>query len=617
MPQTPAQLSPQTLPNTLPDTLPSTLHSVFFATASSHPHRRFLCEKRDGDWHCLTYSEAANEVRRVAAGLGEGGLGIKSGDRVVLASENRIDWVIAELAVMSLGGLVVPSYATSPAPAHLHIMDDSEAVLAITSQGTLAREVATAAKASKTCHGLLCFDACDWGEEFAPLKIHPWQTIKHPTPPPTQPSKPPPSATQTSKPPPTPTLKADSLACLIYTSGTGGAPKGVMLTHRAIQANVAGALAVVAEAGLTANKPLRFLSLLPLSHAYEHTAGLHLPIRLAAEIWYSGGVEHLAKNLREVKPNLMIAVPRLYDVLHQRIWQGLQTASHTRQKAFRLAVALGMKRLSGERLGVGEWLLYHTIGGLVRRQVSKRLGGQLRYFVSGGAALNPTIGQFFLALNVGILQGYGQTEAAPVIAVNRPHAIRISSVGQALKGVAVKFDSKGQILVKGESVMQGYWRNPKETKKVLQKNGWLATGDIGEADADGFITISGRQREIIVNSGGDNISPARIEALLEAAPAIAQVLVYGDKKPYLVAVVVASEDTNTSTNKKGVRQMVAGAVAQVNAGLAPHERVRQFILADEAFTIANGEMTPTLKVKRLAVVARYGKRLEGLYGQKT
>ena len=601
MPNTPPEPLPQTSPKPLPDPSPQTLHGVFFATASRLPHRRFLCEKREGNWHCLTYGEVATEVRRVASGLA--GLGIKSGDRIVLASENRTAWVIAELAVMLQGAIIVPSYATSPAPAHRHIMDDSGAVLAITSHGTLAREVATAAKASKTCHSLICFDACDWRDEtFAPLKIHHWHTLN--------------AAPPASSPPtPPPNIKADSLACLIYTSGTGGTPKGVMLTHRAIQANVSGALAVIAGAGLTNIKPLRFLSLLPLSHAYEHTAGLHLPIRLAAEIWYSGGVEHLATSLVEVRPSLMIAVPRLYDVLHQRIWQGLQTASRIRQKAFRLAVALGTKRWQGERLGVGEWLLYHTIGGLVRRQVSKRLGGRLKYFVSGGAALNPNIGQFFLALNVGILQGYGQTEAAPVIAVNRPHAIRISSVGQALAGVEVKFDAHGQILVKGKSVMQGYWRNPRETEKVLQ-NGWLATGDIGEADADGFITISGRQREIIVNSGGDNISPARIEALLEAEAAIAQVLVYGDKKPYLVAVVVASEEVDGKEAKEA-KQAVAAAIAGVNAGLAPHERVRRFILADEAFTIANDEMTPTLKVKRLAVVARYGKRLEALYAKQS
>ena len=564
--------------------------------AARTPNKRFLCENRGGDWHCLSYGEAAALVRRFATFLQAHG--IKHGDRIMLASENRPEWVIADLAIMAVGGLVVPSYATSPMPAHLHILQDSGAVMAITSGGGLAVAVATAMGQAHLCRSLICFDDhAGWAKDkrFAALKVLSWdEAIQHAT------------ATDIT---PSHNVNVDDLACLIYTSGTGGAPKGVMLTHRAIAANVSGAMAVLAEAGLTQRQ--RFLSLLPLSHAYEHTAGLHLPIRLGAEIWYAGSLDQLATSLRQAKPTLMIAVPRLYDVLHDRIRLGLKTAPPARQMLFRLALWLGMKRVTGSRLSVTEWLLYHSMARLVRRGVARRLGGRLRYFVSGGAALNPSIGRFFQALGVGILQGYGQTEAAPVIAVNRPKQVRIETVGQPLPGVEVRLDSQAQLLVRGAGLMAGYWQNPTASREAL-RDGWLATGDIGKQDAAGFITITGRKKEIIVNSGGDNIAPGRIEAMLEAEPAIAQAMLFGDKKPWLAAVVVAADATDgiAITSK---RAAVAAAVAKVNIGLAPHERVRRFILADEEFTIANGELTPTLKVKRYMVLARYGKRLTALY----
>ena len=397
--------------------------------------------------------------------------------------------------------------------------------------------------------------------------------------------------------------------CIIYTSGTGGQPKGVMLSHRSIQANIDAARELLAEG--EAEKEAIFLSLLPLSHAYEHTAGLHLPVQIGAKVYYCEGADKIAANLAEVRPTLMTAVPRLYEVLYDRITSGVAAKGGLSAKAFDKAVAIGRKRWEGHPLSLTERLLDRLLDKIVRKKVAKRFGGRLKYFVSGGAALNPDIGYFFLGLGINILQGYGQTEASPLISANRPGDIRIKSVGPKVSGVEVKLAKDGELLAKGACIMNGYWQNPDATKAAL-KNGWLYTGDIAEISKDGFITITGRKKDMIVNSGGDNIAPSRIEAEFLIQPEIAQIMVTGDKKPWLAAIIVPSEalkEQGGDAREEAVKQ----AVARANSQLASFERVRKFIISNEEFTIENNQMTPTLKVKRHILLSLYHDQLEALY----
>ena len=570
------------------------LSDQFFEMAAAQSAKPFLYEKTGGVWQGRTYGEVANDVLRAAAMLRM--LGVNKGDRVVIGSENCMNWAIADLAIMTLGALVVPSYSTNTVADHLHVINDSGAVLAITSAGELAEKMAAASDRSKACKTLVCFDdpalktkpksitVKSWKKEMAQIDPSQFGDIRV-------------------------KLDPDDVSCLIYTSGTGGQPKGVMLTHRSISANVEGVRQMLERADLV--KGQRFLSLLPLSHSYEHTGGLHLPVRMGAEIWYCESVDQVSSNLQEAQPTLMIAVPRLYEVLYDRIERGLKAKGGLSETLFRKAVALGLKKLDGKRLSLTEKLMDRALERLVRAKVRQRLGGRLRYFCSGGAPLNPDIGRFFLAIGVGILQGYGQTEASPVISLNPPDDIRISTVGVPVPGVDLIFDDDGQILVRGDMVMQGYWGAPDATADAIQ-DGWLHTGDIGEMDADGYVKITGRKKEIIVNSGGDNIAPARVEALLSIHPDIEQAMLTGDKRPWLAAVIVPSAEMRGLPKAEQQKHLKA-ACDDINANLSPLEKIRRFIIADEPFSIENGEMTPTLKVRRHVVIKRYAKTLDALY----
>ena len=570
----------------------NTLSAQFFAAARQHPRRIFLREKVAGAWQGLTYGEAQEAVWRAANFLTS--QGVKKGDRVFISAPNSTAWALADLAIMSLGALVVPSYTTSTFDEHCHVLKDSGALLAITSSGRLGEVVARAAEATPSCRGLVLFDDGVLNVKLKRLQPLYWQAGL---------------ATAEATEPNT-NIASTDLACLIYTSGTGGAPKGVMLTHHAICHNVESVGAMLGA--IATARPQRFLSLLPLAHAYEHTGGLHLPIWLGAEIWYGEGVESIASNLLEAKPTLMIAVPRLYEVLHERIERGINAKGGLSAKLFRQAVKLGVQRLDGVRLSWREWLWNGVLEMLVRRKVRRRLGGRLSYFCSGGAPLNPDIGRFFLSLGVGILQGYGQTEAAPVISLNPPDAIRIASVGHILPGLQAKIADDGEILVRGDSVMRGYWNNPLATAEVL-KGGWLHTGDVGTLDAAGYLTITGRKREIIINSGGDNIAPARIEALLSSHPDIAQVMLVGDKRPFLGAVVVVADDVRNQS-KTAQEARIKAALNAVNADLSTPEKIRRFVIADAPFSVENGEMTPTLKLRRHIIAEHYAKAIDALYG---
>ena len=571
------------------------LPAAFFAVAADNGGKILLAAKRDGEWQTMTYAEVADHVRRLAAALIN--QGIKPGDKIFISSENRPEWAIADLAIMAIGAVVVPSFVTNTIDDFAYIMAHSDAVLAITSGGELARKVAAATQRVDGVDRLIIMDETD-DLNAAGLQVWRWSDL-------TETSLPLPDLEERMS-----GMAGDDVCCFIYTSGTGGRPKGVMLTHRSIQANIDAAIDLLAEGGVAEDQ--RFLSLLPLSHSYEHTAGMHLPFQTRSEVWYCESADQIANNLAEVAPTLMTAVPRLYEVLHDRITRGIKAKGGVSEKLFRAAVRIGVKQIRNERLSVGEAMLNPVLDRLVRRKVKSRLGGRLNYFVSGGAALNPDIGEFFMALGVKILQGYGQTEASPLISANRPGQIKIASVGPAVRGVEVILSDDGEILTRGDMLMKGYWKDDEATAQTIQ-NGWLHTGDLGEVDDDGYITITGRKKDIIVNSGGDNIAPSRVEGVLTIEPEIEQVMVDGDKKPWLAAVVVPAPDLMQSSSGEAVQAAVAEAINRANQRLSKLEQVRRFLIADEPFTTDNGQMTATLKTRRHVIRAVYGEKLDALY----
>lgn len=581
------------------------LPAMFFAVADARGERPFLWAKQSRTYRSLSWTEATRTVNRLARGLVA--LGLQPGDRVALAAENRPEWALADLAIMSAGGITVPAYTTNTVDDHRHVLGNSAARILIASKPPVSQRAAAAAAQVPSIAAVIAMDG-----PF-PEGAHGWDAVLEMG-----------DAAEDDIGRRVAGLAPRDVACIIHTSGTGGLPKGVQLTHRNILANCAGAYHLLQMLGLGDEV---FLSFLPLSHSYEHTAGLMFPISIGAQIYFAEGADTLAANLIEARPTIMTAVPRLYETLHQRLRRGIEREKGVKRRLFEQAVAIGRKRLAGEPLGLGERLLDRVLERLVREKVRARFGGRLKAMVSGGAPLNPEIGRFFLALGVQLLQGYGQTEAAPVIACNPPGTIRIDTVGPALRGVEVKIAEDGEILVAGDNVMKGYWNDPEATARTIV-DGWLKTGDIGFLDADGYLRITDRKRDFIKNSGGDMIAPAKIEGALTMAGEIAQAMVWGDQRPHLVALLVpdpefagqfapAGTELAALADNPALIRALGEVVAAVNASLPPIERVRRFAIAREPFTTANGQLTPTLKIRRHVVRAAYGEMLDALYDGKS
>jgi long-chain acyl-CoA synthetase len=595
-------------------TAQTSLPAMFLGQAGKLAERPFLGYKAGGSWHALSWAETAGRVLALAGGLRA--LGLQPGDRVVLVAENRPEWAIADLAIMAAGGICVPAYVTNTLGDHLHILDNSAARLVIVSTRQLADRLLPAAARSPQAPAVVAMEPLGLAQSPG-VDIHAWDDVMALG-----------QGREDDIRAAVAGLKRTDTACLIYTSGTGGVPKGVMLSHGAILCNCMGAADVLRELGLEREV---FLSFLPLSHAYEHTAGLHFPISIGAEIRYAEGIEHLSTNMVEVRPTIMTAVPRLYETMRARILKGLPKLPPLRRRLFRAALDLGMRRVRGERLGPLETVWNLVLDRLVRDKIRQRFGGRLKAFVSGGAPLPYEVGAFFLALGVRILQGYGQTEAAPVISVNRASRNRVETVGPAVAGVELRIAGDGEVLVRGELVMQGYWRDEAATAQAIDAEGWLHTGDIGEIDPDGALRITDRKKDIIVNSGGDNVAPQRIESFLTLEPEIAQAMVHGDRRPHLVALVVpdpewlrawaaaagAQGGPEELAGRDDLRHAVSLVIDRVNAQLSQVERIRRFLIAAEPFSVDNGMLTPTLKIRRHQIRGAYGAALDGLYEEKT
>ncbi|MFC4351130.1 AMP-dependent synthetase/ligase [Fodinicurvata halophila] len=582
----------------------ASLPSAFFDKADEMGERPFLWAKTNGAYQPWSWDKVRHQVMALASALSH--LGLKKGERVLLVSENRPEWFIADFAVMACGGITVPAYITNTSEDHEYILKDSGAGIAIVSTETLAKPLVKAAVRTNGCRLVIAMEPFEVPQADAPEELHQWDTLLQ-------------EHQQASSFPQTTLeqLRRDDTACFIYTSGTGGAPKGVMLSHGNILANCVGAYDLLSEFGLGRE---RFLSFLPLSHSYEHTVGQIFAMTIGAEIYYAEAVESLLTNISECQPTIMTAVPRLYEMLYQRINRRVEKEGRLRKYLFRQAERLGRKKYhNGEKLPLWDRPLDLLAERTVRRSIRDRFGGHLKGMVSGGAALNTDLGLFFHALGLPILQGYGQTEASPVVSVNRPHRIKMDTVGPPLKGVEVRTAEDGEILVRGELIMQGYWNRPDETQETIRE-GWLHTGDIGAIDDDGYIRITDRKKDIIVLSGGDNISPSRIETLLNLQPEIAQSMVYGDKRPHLVALVVpdtewlkSRQNDPEEAGQEAMAQAVREAVNRVNQGLSVVEKVRRFTITTTPFTVDNDMLTPTMKIRRHVILEQYGKSLESLY----
>ena len=590
------------------DALPN-LPTLFFDQAERYGTQPFLWAKHDGQWRSISWDKTAETVARIAHGLK--GLGVAPGDRVVLVSENRPEWMIADLAIMSIGAVAVPAYITNTAANHKHIISDSGAKVAIVSTKDLSKPLMEAGSEA----GLETVVAMETGIT-APdgIALHAWNAL-------IASGKDDPAASLDSVKAAARELDRGALAALIYTSGTGGEPTGVMLSHGNMICNAMGADDFLRELEGFQDGEEVFLSFLPLSHSYEHTVGQFVPISVGAQVYYAEGLDKLAANISEVRPTIMTAVPRLYESLRGRILKGAEKAGGLKQQLLMKAIELGTKRYEDPNsLGFMERMVDTALDKLVRKKVADRFGGRLKAFVSGGAPLNYDVGTFFTSLGLQVLQGYGLTESAPVISVNRPAMNDMSTVGPPLKGVEVKIAEDGEIIVRGELVMLGYWGLEERTANTIQ-DGWLHTGDIGELDTKGRIRITDRKKDIIVNSGGDNISPQRVEGILALEQEIGQVMVHGDKRPHLVALISPDPEwskewcraNGEDEQSEAYRKAVSAAVDKANNALTVIEKVRRFVLADEPFTVENKMMTPSMKIRRHVIKATYLERLEGLY----
>jgi len=579
----------------------SSLVRLFLDRADELGDRPFLTRKVDGQWQGQSWAEIARKVCLLAEALRK--LGLADGDRVLLVAENRPAWCIADLAIMAAGLVTTPAYTTNTARDHAHVLGDSGARAVIVSGGKLLPPLLAAMRETGTAGHLIVIDDAPDLPADLPFAAHRWADLLAGDP----------AAARAAVERRQAGVTRSHLACIIYTSGTGGSPRGVMLPHGAILANIHSAGSVlVGDYGWQTE---RFLSFLPLSHAYEHTAGQMLPIGLGAEIWYAEGLEKLAANMAEAEPTLMVVVPRLFEVLRARIVKQVEKQGRAAQWLMAQAIALGERQAAGG-WRLGDRLLDAVLDRTLRPKIRGRFGGRIKALVSGGAPLNPQLGRFFQSLGLPLLQGYGQTEAAPVIACNHPSAgIRMETVGPPLPGTEVQLAEDGELLVRGELVMAGYWNNPAETAKALV-DGWLHTGDIGHFDARGRIQITDRKKDLIVNDKGDNVAPQRVEGLLTLQPEIAQAMLYGDRRPYMVALLVPDADwlkDNEVTGEEATRRALDAAVKRVNADLGVIERIRTFAVADEPFAIPNGELTPSLKIRRHVIRARYEDRLAALY----
>jgi len=511
---------------------------------------------------------------------------INKGDRCLIISENRPEWMIADLSIMLSGGITVPAYTTYSERDYEYIIDDCTPSLIIVSNNIQYEKIKNIVTEKNFIKKIIFFDKINIQGNKTYLDINDILEKKN----------------YDVKDFFDLKIKRNDTACIIYTSGTQGNPKGVMLSHGGILSNCNGAYNLIKK---LATKEPKFLTWLPLSHSYEHTVQF-VQIALGAQIFYAESIDKLIQNMMYCSPEIMTAVPRFYQNLYQKINTTLGKEKGLKKFLINKTINLGKKKLNKEKLSLSENFINFICEKLVRKKIKDKFGGSLKAFISGGGALDKEVGSFLNAIGLPTLQGYGLTETSPVVSCNSINEIKVETVGKPFKENLVKIAEDGEILVKGENVMIGYWNNEAETKKVL-KNGWLYTGDIGEFDGE-FLKITDRKKDIIITPGGENISPIKIENDINKSVLIEQSLVYGDNKPYLVSLIVLSKEYKSITDEQ-----IQQEIDKINKNLSKIEKIKKFFTIKDQFTIENNMMTPTLKLKRYKIIKNYKTELEKLF----
>ncbi len=592
---------------------PITVPELLWRTVERHGAKAALQYRAGKELTSISYRELAERVANFALGLTQ--LGVQKGDRVALLSENCPEWAIADLAILSLGAVNVPLYATLPPPQVQHITSDSGAVALIVQNAKQLEKALEVRDRLPDLKQLVLIEA----EEAAPEGVTSFAAVEHL------------GAEQTDRVEferRWHAVQPEDLASIIYTSGTTGLPKGAMLTHDNFTSNAQSLPPLV---DIRADDT--FLSWLPLAHVFERMAGHYLPLLAGSTVCYSEGLRHLAREMGEVQPTIMASVPRLYESIQARVLDEVAKLPPVKRKLFHWALEVGARyngpRKLGERPGIFATAEYRVADRLVLSKIRARSGGQLRFFISGGAPLAVETDRFFTAVGWTVLQGYGLTETSPVISINRPGNAKFGTVGPPVPGVLVRIAEDGEILSKGPHIMQGYYNQPEETAKVIDSDGWFHTGDIGCLDADGFLRITDRKKDLLVLANGKNVAPQPIEELLRASPYIGTAALFGDRQPVVAALIVpnftqlerwarergiAAEPRAELLKHAEVRTLYKQEIDAAGAGLADYEKVRRFALLECDFSQEAGELTPTLKLKRRVVAEKYAGTLAALHG---
>ncbi len=591
------------------------MFNAVFAHYRGRTDKFALSRKVNGKYQGITHDELHREVLAFAGFLKS--IGIEKGDRVALLSENRPQWVVADMATLMIGAVNVPLYPSLPPNQIAYIVQHSECKAIITSTMLQLNKVRKIRAEIPTVQALISFNELDAPDdsvtEFEEAKkIGEKFNHEHP------------NAIANLE------LSEHDLATLVYTSGTTGNPKGVMLTHRNLCENIKSCNESMCKT-LPIDERDSTLSFLPLCHTYERTAGYYLIFGCGATINYAESIETITMNLAEVRPTIVVTVPRLFERIKSSLFKSIDASSPAKKKLFYWALNVGYAYAKAKRKGEFAPLLsaQHALAeALVFSKIKERFGGRLRYFISGGAALPKETGELFEAIGITILEGYGLTETSPVTHVNRAHKVKYGTVGPPIHNVEHKIAPDGEILLRGPNVMKGYWRDEQATKEAIDEEGWFHTGDIGEIDEDNYLKITDRKKHIIVNSGGKNIAPLPIENLIAASPLVEQVVVIGEKRPFLSAIIVPNFDTLKTVaeeqgikyenhldlmQKEEVKKLYDELLRKISRNLASHEKVRRFLLVAEQFSIDKGEMTPTLKIRRKVVEEKFKNEIEALY----
>jgi long-chain acyl-CoA synthetase len=599
----------------------TTINALIQESVAKQGTRTALRYKEAKEFKDISYNELAKRVEDLASGLTA--LGIVKGDRVALLSENRPEWAISDLAVLAIGGIIIPLYPTLPPQQIAFIVRNSGAKALIVSDSKQLKKAVAARTETPDLELLIAIEPGtvsegDQVQTFAgiielgqkePLGAERFAAIWK-------------------------SVQPDDVASIVYTSGTTGDPKGAMLTHANITSNVEAALEHFARQGEAVTSADTFLSFLPLSHVFERITGYYLPLRVGGAIGYCEGVRTIVDDMAAVQPTLMVCVPRVYEAMQERILDTVAKADAKKQAIFHKALAFGKdyaeKKRNRQLIGPIAYLQHLFFEKAVFSKLRDRFGGKFRFFVSGSAALNVETARFFEAIGIPVIEGYGMTETAPVMAVNPNRRIKLGTVGIVLPGGTLKIAEDGEILYRGPNVMKGYWQNEQATRDMIDADGWLHTGDIGVLDEEGYLKITDRKKDLLVLHTGKKVAPLPIESAIKVSPFINEIVLIGDKQSVVTALVLpekrkltewAKEQNLTFADEAAllalpeVKKKLKQEIDAQSGGLADFEKVKRFTIIGDTFSVDSGELTPTLKVKRKVVAQKYAREIAAMNGE--